>query len=332
VTQSDPEPTREEAEALRVAMQQPQPPLSPEALDRIDQAERAAQERYDRHKLPHFPTSPAFSFLAEDVFRAMARIVEYVRIYSAEVLDAHLKEYLEAFPAELATDKAIWVQLAARIWGLTDKLWAGYREVLRFEPLRRRTHSGAMGVGILDEHPEWEPGRFPDGESWAGFMRQSRRPDSEMARLDARYHATIQRSILDRVKHYEGQANSRLQMKSGAAPPTESGATESMRVREAEETTVATPASTPAVADEPAGCGSRRAEVDAFLASCNRKADFTVRRRHIWLAVGHRSPRQFEYWQAFDGKATTANDRNFRLFLSMEPSAFLTLLKKRGIV
>jgi hypothetical protein len=70
--------------------QQALPPLSREALHRIEQAETDARERYDRDKMPYFPTSPGFKFFEVDIVQARGRILEYLRLFAAEVLDAHL--------------------------------------------------------------------------------------------------------------------------------------------------------------------------------------------------------------------------------------------------
>jgi hypothetical protein len=78
---------------------------------------------------------------------------------------------------------------------------------------------------------------------------------------------------------------------------------------------------------------NRPAVVDAFLLQCNQEpaVGFKVIRKHIWLAVGHRHARQFQYWQEGSDKATDEDDRNFRRILSMPPAEFISLLKKKGI-
>src|ERR1700693_785490 len=42
--------------------------------------------------------------------------------------------------------------------------------------------------------------------------------------------------------------------------------------------------------------------VEAFLLRCNKESgvSLTVTRKHIWRAVGHKSGRQFYYWQKSD--------------------------------
>lgn len=81
--------------------------------------------------------------------------------------------------------------------------------------------------------------------------------------------------------------------------------------------------------------GPDRSEmVDAFLLQCNREAgaDFRVTKEHISRAVGHKTPRQFQYWQSRSDKATIADNENFRRILGMRPADFILLLKKKGIV
>ena len=54
------------------------------------------------------------------------------------------------------------------------------------------------------------------------------------------------------------------------------------------------------------------------------------------LAVGHKSPRQFEYWQKGQIKQgsmpgyTAADDRNFRRVLNMAPHEFWQLVKSKS--
>jgi len=75
--------------------------------------------------------------------------------------------------------------------------------------------------------------------------------------------------------------------------------------------------------------------VNDFLAQCNRESDlgFKITKKHIWHVVaGHTHPRQFQYWQARSAKTTDEDNRNFRRILSMHPSEFIGLLKKKGIL
>jgi hypothetical protein len=78
----------------------------------------------------------------------------------------------------------------------------------------------------------------------------------------------------------------------------------------------------------------RFAMVDDFLANCNVEArnGLKLLKKHIWRAVGHKVPRQFQYWQKKHEKATAEDDRNFRRILSMTPAEFISLLRKKRIV
>jgi hypothetical protein len=78
--------------------------------------------------------------------------------------------------------------------------------------------------------------------------------------------------------------------------------------------------------------GSRRAEVDAFILKCKQETSLNVTRGHIWRLAGHQAPRQFQFWQASDPKATAQDDHNFRRILAMTPQAFVDLLKKKGLI
>ena len=76
----------------------------------------------------------------------------------------------------------------------------------------------------------------------------------------------------------------------------------------------------------------RCAEVDAFLQKCTQELSMKMTRKHIWRAVGHKTERQFQYFQAGNHKATDADRRNFPRILAMSPVPFLALLKRKGII
>ncbi len=78
--------------------------------------------------------------------------------------------------------------------------------------------------------------------------------------------------------------------------------------------------------------GSRRAMVDAFILKCKQETSRNVTRGHIWRLAGHQGPRQFQFWQASDPKATTQDDQNFRRILAMTPHAFVDALKKKSLI
>jgi len=76
---------------------------------------------------------------------------------------------------------------------------------------------------------------------------------------------------------------------------------------------------------------SRREAVDAFILKCQQETSRKVTRRHIWSLAGHQGPRQFQFWQALDPKATRQDDKNFRRLLKMNPQAFVDLMEKKGL-
>lgn len=76
----------------------------------------------------------------------------------------------------------------------------------------------------------------------------------------------------------------------------------------------------------------REAAVKMFLHACNSVSQDPIVQKHIWRAVHHRSPRQFQYWKAGDSHATKADDENFRRILSMTPSAFIEFLKSKKLL
>jgi hypothetical protein len=80
--------------------------------------------------------------------------------------------------------------------------------------------------------------------------------------------------------------------------------------------------STPKSEGEMSDCKARRrASVDTFLQQCNRQSSAPIRRRHIWLSVGHSKGRQFEYWQGCDPKATMEDHGSFGRILRMKPGS-----------
>jgi|GEM_PF-3570607 len=90
----------------------------------------------------------------------------------------------------------------------------------------------------------------------------------------------------------------------------------------------------PAMNEADGNRAGRRAIVDSFLLRCNELKDLRVKviRKHIWLAVGHKHPRQFQRWQAESDKATDADAQNFGRILAMSPAAFKALLEEKGII
>ena len=211
--QSDPDPSNKAAAPLDVRAQELLPALPREALDRIAQAEKDARKRYERDKMPYFPTHPDFSFLEDHLFRATEQILEYIRIFAEEVLAAHLKEYLEYAPSDLLTNTVLLQSVVENVRSLTNELWVGYGIAVQQEPTSRQARFRmAMVLGTMDQHPELEPWRYPEGEQWADFLLRMARPDSEMARLNARYTATIRRAITDEIGRYQTEAASKLDL------------------------------------------------------------------------------------------------------------------------
>ena len=79
--------------------------------------------------------------------------------------------------------------------------------------------------------------------------------------------------------------------------------------------------------------------VVAFLLACNREPHLATKiiKKHIWLSVGHKTPRQFQYWQAGKSRrpgqthgATEQDDQNFERILKMAPADFVALIKKQA--
>ncbi|MGI8989559.1 MAG: hypothetical protein ACR2I2_08245 [Bryobacteraceae bacterium] len=87
-----------------------------------------------------------------------------------------------------------------------------------------------------------------------------------------------------------------------------------------------------AVSETNGGGADRRAAVDSFILRCKQETTLKATRKHIWSAAGHKSPRQFQFWQASDPKATAQDDQNFRRITTMSPTDFEALLKKKRII
>jgi RNA polymerase sigma factor (sigma-70 family) len=209
-----------ERDSIKAAGAQSLPNLPREALIRIEQSEKNAREIYDNDKVPYFPTNAEFSFLEDSIFRAIERILEYIRIFAEEVLDGHLREYLDCAPAQLHTNEGLLQSVARNVWRLTDELWIGYGNVLQFEPTRRRASRGmAIAEGTIHLHPELEPWKCPPSEQWADFINRIEKPDSAMARLNSQYEATVKATIRDRIRSYQRQAASKLQSKAEMSQP-----------------------------------------------------------------------------------------------------------------
>lgn len=318
---------------LDAAMSLPLPPLSRESLLRIDQGEKDAKARYEAHTESLWPTNPTFSYLPADVYRSFSQIVECIRVYAEEVLDVHLKEYLESFPMELVMHIGLRARLADTIMKLTNQLWVGYRAALWIEPIAARArYAGNVAARNGNPFEERGPSRYPGGQAWTDFWRQVRLPDSEMALLKQRYDQTIHQAIFDRVKHYEDQAVSRLGLSRQSTTAVPGGENFGWLFPLPSVEPESTVKSDSVAGNGPAVAVTRKAWVDGFIAACKRECDFKVQRKHIWLAAGHRTGRQFAYWQANSPKASKTDHQNFVRILSMKPAEFVALLRERGIV
>lgn len=76
----------------------------------------------------------------------------------------------------------------------------------------------------------------------------------------------------------------------------------------------------------------RRGQVEIFLEQCNKISTKRIYKNHIWKSVGHKSARQFEYWQECSDKATAEDQRNFSRTLTAAPATFLAILKKQQLI
>jgi hypothetical protein len=190
----------------------PLPDLPMEALQGIEQAEKDAQERYKRHRWPHFPAHPDFSFHAASIFRSMESVIGYLRVLAEELMDAHLTEYLEHAPADIFGNTTLLTMVRGRAASIVGDTWTGYKVTLHFEPSsRHRQFKTAVALGTLTEHPELEPSRYPEVEEWAQFMNDMQNdPDSRMSQLNALYESTIRDVLGRKTAYYLGEAISRI--------------------------------------------------------------------------------------------------------------------------
>ena len=214
------EPTPPVGSHLGPAQKMILPSIPRDALKRIEQGEKAAKDRYDEDKRPYFPVHLEFSFLEDSIFRSISRILSYLQIFTTEVLDANLQEYLEYAPVAILTNEALLKSFAENIFRQTEILWGGYGQILMHEPTRRRNRAILkIADGTIDKYPELEPSSYPGAQEWADFIKRMSDPGSEMARMDAQYEATIKQAIDDRIRHYQALARARLPVAESAADP-----------------------------------------------------------------------------------------------------------------
>jgi hypothetical protein len=81
----------------------------------------------------------------------------------------------------------------------------------------------------------------------------------------------------------------------------------------------------------------RNQAVDRFIDQCNELSvsalsSYTVRRKHIWMSIGHKQDRQFQYWVACDARATNADEKNFTRILTMPAQQFIDELITRKLL
>jgi len=304
------------------------PALPRGAFQRIETAAREARERYERDKAPCFPLSEDFSFLEQDIFRAAGRILELLRLFTEQVLDAHLKEYLQSAPSEVAANQTLLEWVSGNVRTLAGDLWQGFGLALKYAP-------------VLSQVPE--------SEQWADFWRRMAEPDSELAKLNERYENSIGDAIKNRIEHYRKEAASRIageaQPAQGepasvhAQQPESSGGGASSRQETATEA-VTTKAPTERhrtrrprrkkAAKRKAGKQgpkTNREKVKDFIARM-AAAGIKITKKDIWTVAGYKSRRDFEQFQA-DKKATAAARHNFTRVLSMKPGAFSKLLQEK---
>lgn len=72
---------------------------------------------------------------------------------------------------------------------------------------------------------------------------------------------------------------------------------------------------------------ANRQRVDQFI-EASAASGFKITRVAIWKAAGHSQPRQFQYWQNGDPRATASDARNFDRILAMSPRDFDRLRRK----
>jgi len=75
--------------------------------------------------------------------------------------------------------------------------------------------------------------------------------------------------------------------------------------------------------------GGRKKAVTSFLSACNRVSQKRIFKKHIWQAMGHKSSRSFQYWQAMSPKAGEECPTNVRRILAMAIPEFLDLLCRK---
>jgi len=57
-----------------------------------------------------------------------------------------------------------------------------------------------------------------------------------------------------------------------------------------------------------------------------------LERNHFWRAAGYRQPRDFQYWQSADSKATKSAAERFARLLCQPPEEFIRILRKKSLI
>jgi hypothetical protein len=192
-----------------------------------------------------------------------------------------------------------------------------------------RVHAVLSLLALQAEHSKFVGGRKP-GLTHGGQVREEVRAEIARSSEWSEYRDTL----LDLLDEH---ADSQPDLGAGPAEEIGEGPSHSAQLESAEGTpsrteTATMPVVGPIVATTDLG-EDRSKQVDTFLLHCNRESagGFQVIRKHIWGAVGHAQPRQFQHWQKRSKRATCEDERTFHRILSLAPAEFIAVLKKKGI-
>jgi hypothetical protein len=246
-----------------------------------------------------------------------------------ELLDAHFAErdtkvtgYLAAAWSFADIETDVWNRpghrFKSRRHGSISELIV--KAAYDFDDALRMVHPGIVCKSVADFFTSWQFWRH-----MAKFAADA--GDSDVAKLLAGDGSAARAQAKDTLERlYEQLCSYSHHLLSGIPPPTAIPIVvgDSLTLTDA-----TAPASTQEISAEKC---TRSAEVDAFLTRCNDVSTIRIIRRHIWLAVGHTKPRQFEYWQGCKPKATDTDNENFARVLAMDPGGFIALLTRKGII
>jgi hypothetical protein len=282
------------------------PRLSVASLKAIELAEQEAGSLLWSSVRPYTPLNPKFRRTRDNLREGGYRAIDYVCAYAETLFDAFAGEYADRDIEITVLREVLAQRVAAEVERKAWNAWGGWlfaTSIMSFPRVGTRgTLPGDIRFGASPELV-----RQGIEEVVIRFAKKPSDPKlgAILLQLQERFRTQLQNLLQARTHHWENR-----------------GGDKSPQVN-------VQPLDTTKAQENPP---DRPALIDAFILKCRKETSLKATRTQIWRAVGHKTPRQFQYWQASDPKATAQDDQNFRRILAMEPTDFVELLKKLGIV